>query len=84
MQHTIQIECPAEMLLALHMNAETFAEMAKTNTAIFLFKEGKISSGMAARWLNISRIHFLFKAMEAGAELLEDSDDDFRRETSLL
>jgi len=84
MHHTIQIECPAELLLTLHMNAETFAGLVKTETAVSLFKEGRISSGMAAKWLGIPRITFLFRAMDAGAELLEDSADDFRRETSLL
>ncbi len=29
-------------------------------------------SGMAARWLNIPRLTFLFKAMEAGTEFLDD------------
>ena len=84
MQNTIQIEFPSEILLALHINAEKFADLAKTETAISLFKQGRISSGMAAKWLDIPRINFLFKAMEAGAELLKDSADDFRRETSLI
>ncbi len=84
MQHTVQVECPSELLLTLQMNAETFAELIKTETAVSLFKEGRISSGMAAKWLGIPRTTFLLKAMEAGAELLEDSADDFRRETSLL
>lgn len=54
-------------------------------TAIALFREGKLSSGMAARWLNIPRIHFLMKAMQGGtATLLQDNEDDFAREISLL
>jgi hypothetical protein len=48
-----------------------------------LFREGAISSGIAARWLGVPRAHFLMDAMRHGATLLEDSDDDFRRETSL-
>lgn len=84
MQHIIKIECPVELLVSLNTNAEIFAESVKACAAISLFREGRISSGMAARWLNIPRTAFLFKAMEAGAELLEDSQDDFDRETSLL
>ncbi|GAK56619.1 hypothetical protein U27_03582 [Candidatus Vecturithrix granuli] len=84
MQNTIQIQCPSELLLRLGMSAEAFAELVKTCTAISLFKEGKMSSGTAAHWLNIPRLAFLFKAMEAGAEFLEDSQDDFARETVLL
>ena len=50
-----------------------------------LFREGKLSSGMAARWLGIPRAYFLLKAMkEGGASLLENNEDDFDREISLL
>ena len=78
MQNIISIECPVELLLGLHINAEDFGEMIK-KTAITLFKEGKMSSGMAAKWLNMPRITFLYQAMEAGAVLLENSQDDFNR-----
>lgn len=83
MENMIRIECPPEILIGLNMNAEALGELVKFQAAVALFKEGKISSGMAARWLNISRAAFLFKAMEKGAELLEDSEDDFRREKAL-
>jgi len=84
MQNTVQIQCPTELLVCLQINSETFAEMIKLQTAIALFKQGKISSGMAAKWLQMPRITFLMQAMEAGAELLENSHDDFARETALL
>ena len=84
MQHTITIECPPEILLGLHLNAEDFANYLKKQAAINLFKEGKLSSGTAAAWLGISRVAFLHMAFEAGATLLEDTADDFARETSLL
>ena len=84
MRNTIEIECPPELLIGLHLDAERFAELVKIQAAIALFKEGKLSSGMAARWLNMSRVHFLLRAMQEGATLLENNDDDFVRETSLL
>jgi predicted HTH domain antitoxin len=84
MNNTIQLSCPSEILISLHADAEQFSELMKLQTAIYLFKEHKISSGTAANWLNISRVNFLHQAMEAGAVLLDDNDDDFRRETSLL
>jgi len=34
-----------QYLLGLHINAEDFGEMIKKQTAISLFKEGKMSSG---------------------------------------
>jgi predicted HTH domain antitoxin len=84
MQNTVQIQCPTELLISLQINSEAFAEIIKLQTAIALFKQGKISSGMAAKWLDMPRINFLMQAMDAGAELLENSEDDFLRETALL
>jgi predicted HTH domain antitoxin len=84
MEKIMRIECPAELLLGLHVNIERLAEMVKLEAAVALFKKGKISSGMAAKWLDMPRAVFLVQAMEQGAALLEDSADDFRRETRLL
>ncbi len=84
MEKQIRFTCPPEILLALHTNAEGFAAWVKEHAAVTLFKEGKVSSGLAAEWVGLSRSTFLLKAMEAGAELLEDSADDARREASLL
>ena len=84
MQHTVTIDCPPEILLGLHLNAEGFAEYLKKQAAINLFKEGKLSSGTAAAWLGIGRVAFLQMAFAAGASLLEDTADDLARETALL
>lgn len=79
MINTVQIQCPSELLISLQINSETFAETIKQQAAIALFKQGKISSGMAARWLEMPRVTFLMQAMAQGAELLENSQDDFAR-----
>lgn len=85
MQKVIAINCPQEILLGLHLDEEQFAETVKLQTAIALFRDGKLTSGMAARWLNMPRVHFLLKAMQEGSvTLLQNSKDDFTRETSLL
>jgi predicted HTH domain antitoxin len=85
MNKSIQIQCPQEILLGLHLDAEQFSALVAEAAALSLFREGKLSSGMAARWLGMPRAHFLLKAMREGnASLLEDNEDDFNRETSLL
>ena len=84
MENVMRIECPSELLLGLHVNVERLAERVKLEAAIALFRKGEISSGMAAKWLDMPRISFLFKAMEQEGVLLEDSADDFRRETTRL
>ncbi|APW47763.1 MAG: UPF0175 family protein [Rhodoferax sp.] len=84
MKHIIEIDCPPEILMGLHLDADGFAELVKLQSAIALFKDGKLSSGMAARWLGLPRVHFLLQAMQAGATLLADNEDDLARETALL
>ena len=85
MQNTIEIVCPQEILLGLHLDAEQFADLVKEEAAIALFRAGRLSSGMAASWLGMPRAHFLIKAMQTGgASLLENNQGDFLRETSLL
>jgi hypothetical protein len=84
MQNTVNIECPPELLLSLHLNVEGFADYLKRQAAISLYKEGKISSGTASSWLGIDRVAFLSLTFGAGATLLDDTADDFARETALL
>jgi len=85
MQNTIEILCPQEILLGLHLDADQFANLVKEEATIALFRERRLSSGMAASWLGVPRAHFLLKAMQTGgANLLTNNEDDFLRETSLL
>ena len=84
MKQIVEIDLPPELLIGLHTNAEGFSKLLKEQAAISLFKDGKISSGVASNWLQVSRMGFLRLASDAGASLLQDSDDDYRRETSLF
>ena len=85
MKHTIEIDCPPEILMGLHLDAKRFADLVKLQSATALFRECRLSSGMAARWCGVPRVHFLMQAMQlGGARLLDDNDDDFSRETALL
>ena len=81
---TITIDCPGEVLLELHVSEEELATLLKETVAIELFRKGRLSSGLAARWAGQERMPFLMKAMEQGAALLDEGEVDFRRETSLL
>ncbi len=84
MQNTIEIECSSEILIGL-LNADQFAILVKEEAAIALFRESRLPSGMAANWLGVPRVQFLFKAMlSRGASLLENKEDDYLREASLL
>ena len=81
MRNIVEIECPPELLIGLHANAVQFAGRVKREAAYGLFRDGAISSGVAARWLGVPRAVFLLDAMRHGATLLENSEDDFRRES---
>jgi len=48
MQSAIPITCPKEILLGLHKDAQQFAALLKEQSAMALFREGRLSSGMAA------------------------------------
>lgn len=84
MKQTIEIDCPPEILMGLHLDAQRFGDLIKLQSATALFKEGRLSSGMAARWCGVPRVLFLMQAMQSGARLLQDNEDDFARETALL
>lgn len=83
MQNVIEIECPSELLIGLNANAEDMAQLVRREAAFGLFRDGRISSGVASRWIGVPRVTFLMDAMRQGIVLLEDSDDDFRRESQL-
>lgn len=84
MQATIELDCPDELLLGLHVSAEEFRDEVKLRAAVALFREGRISSRLAARWLKMPRVKFLLLTMQDGGELLADTQDDFKRELALL
>jgi predicted HTH domain antitoxin len=81
---SITIDCPSEVLLELHVSEEELATLLKETVALELFRKGRLSSGLAAKWAGQERIPFPMKAMENGASLLDQGEADFRRETSLI
>ena len=81
---TISIDCPSEVLLELHLSGEELANLMTVTAAIELFRRGRLSSGLAARWAGQERMPFLMRAMEQGATLFDQGESDFRRETSLM
>ncbi len=79
----VRVPCPAEVLLELHVSPEELAELVKEKAALALFREGRLSSGLAARWVGQPRALFLMKAMSQGARLLDQGQIDYERETAL-
>ena len=84
MHTTAAMEFPEEVLASTQLSAEGLAERAKLETALALYREGRLSSGLAAKWVGEPRASFLIRASAAGIPLLEDSLDDFERERGAL
>ena len=59
MEQKIKIEYPQSLANRLKMSREEFVSEVKTGSMIKLFELGKISSGIAAKVLGLSRLDFL-------------------------
>lgn len=51
---TLQLEIPADIFLSLNENEQEFLKLMKLYTALFLFKEQKLSIGKAAQLSGLS------------------------------
>jgi predicted HTH domain antitoxin len=78
---TVSIEYPDELRVSLKYKRDEFADEIKKISLIKLYELGKISSGMAAKVLNMSRLEFIellgkYKvsifSYESKSDLLED------------
>ncbi len=59
MEQLISINYPESLAFSLKMENQEFISEIKTISLIKLYEMGKISSGLAAKLLNINRIDFL-------------------------
>ncbi len=84
MHTTVELHVPEEILASTQLTVERLAERAKLEAALALYREGRLSSGLAAKWIGESRVTFLHRACAAGITLLDDSMDDYERERGLL
>jgi len=54
MHTSAAIDVPEEVLLSTQMSAEGIGERAKIENALALYREGRLSSGLAAKWVGES------------------------------
>lgn len=59
MPETIRIDYPQYLANSMRMDLEDFGREIKISALVKLFELGKVSSGVAAKVLNISRLEFL-------------------------
>lgn len=79
MSQTISIDFPEYLANALRMNKVDFNHTVKESSLVKLFELGKVSSGVAAKVLNISRIEFLELLGKNHVSYLDDNEiiEDF-------
>ena len=76
MKGMINIEYPESLANSLRLSAKEFASEMKTSSLVKLYELGKVSSGVAARTLGLSRLDFLELLAKYNVSVLEGYDID--------
>jgi len=81
MKGTIKIEYPESLANTLRLSEKDFEYEMKSSSLVKLFELGKVSSGIAARVLGLTRVDFLellakYKVSAFGAYDINDLNED--------
>jgi len=76
MKGMINIEYPESLANTLRLNGKDFASEMKTSSLVKLYELGKVSSGVAARVLGLSRLDFLELLAKYNVSVLGGYDTD--------
>lgn len=74
MAQSISIEYPDYLAHSMRLNKEDFGKEVKVSALVKLFELGKVSSGVAAKVLNISRVEFLELLSKYNVSFLKAED----------
>jgi hypothetical protein len=74
MENMIKISFPENLAISLKMDSEEFAGEIKKAAMLKLYEFGKVSSGMAAKVLGITRLDFLDLLGKNNISFLEMDD----------
>jgi predicted HTH domain antitoxin len=80
MSPTLTIEVGDEVLLALGLTAEQFAEEARFVLAAKLYEMGRLTSGQAAALCGMSRVAFLLSLERVGVPMSNLRPEDAETE----
>ncbi len=76
MKGMIKIEYPESLANTLRLSGKDFASEMKISSLVKLFELGKVSSGVAARVLGLSRLDFLELLAKYNVSVLGGYDTD--------
>ncbi|MDD2631630.1 MAG: UPF0175 family protein [Bacteroidales bacterium] len=80
MEEIINIEYPQSLANTLRLSGKDFESEMKTSSLVKLYELGKVSSGVAARVLGISRLDFLELLARYKVSILVEFDTDDLKE----
>ena len=80
MTRSLKIDYSDEILLALGMTPDEFRDEAKILIAVKLYEMGRLSSGAAAEFANISKPLFLTILADYGGVTFDMSEDELHRD----
>ncbi|MGB0880655.1 MAG: UPF0175 family protein [Polaribacter sp.] len=81
MKENLKVEYPYSLANSLKLNSQEFISEIKTSSMVKLFELGKVSSGIAAKVLEITRLDFLdllakYKVSTFGKDDIDDLNQD--------
>jgi predicted HTH domain antitoxin len=76
----VTLEYPPQWLATMGLNAEDFAQEARTAAAMKLFERGRFSSGQAAQFAGMQRGEFLLTCRQWGVSSVNWDDADLNAE----
>jgi len=71
----INVSYPETLAFSLKMHNKEFEREIKTASLVKFYEMGKVSSGLAAKILGVSRIDFLDRLAAYGASAYADADE---------
>ena len=81
-ERELTITYPDELLMSLKESPEEFAAMARLYLAVKLYELGRVSTGMAARLANMSRVAFMFELTHFELSPLGSDPDELAEDFS--
>jgi len=76
MKGMINIEYPESLANTLRLSGKDFASEMKTTSLVKLYELGKVSSGVAAKVLGLSRLDFLELLAKYNVSVIGEYDND--------
>ena len=81
---TVRLEIPSDIFLSLNENEQEFSKQMKLYTALFLFRERKLSIGKAAQLSGLSIYEFMMEAGKHNVPVINYDTEDLKQELEAL